>query len=257
MSDYIKIARDIRLRTLELIYNAQSSHIGSCFSSADILAVLYERLNFEKDEFVVSKGWIAAAVYAAMEFKGYLTKEQTDTYGQEGSKFIGLLEPGVHPFIKIGGGSMQLGVPAAVGFALAKKLKEERGHIYCLMSDGELAGGMIWESAAIANHHNLNNLTVIVDQNGLQAMGDTRSIIDMDSVPQKWRAFNWEVFEIDGHDGDELESVLDIKTTGPKLILARTVKGKGVSFMEGNNKWHYQNLSKEEFFDAHKELKNG
>lgn len=253
----MSIAKQIRLRTLELVYQAQSSHIGSCFSCAELLSVLYDKIDFKKDEFVVSAGWKAAAVYAGMEAKGYLSKEETDTYGKEGSKFIGLLEPGIHPYIKIGGGSMQLGVPAAVGFALAKKLKEESGQVYCLMSDGELAGGMIWESAAIASHHELNNLTIIVDQNGLQAMGDTREILNMDSIPQKWRAFNWEVFEVDGHDEDEFENVLSYKTLGPKLILARTVKGKGWKRAENNNQYHYKNLSKDEFFEAYNEIKNG
>lgn len=254
---YQTTAKNIRLRTLELIYQAQSSHIGSCLSAADILAVLYEKVNFEKDELVISAGWKAAAIYAAMEQKGYVTKEQTDTYGQDGSKFIGLLEPDIHPYIKIGGGSMQLGVPAAVGFALAKKLKKERGHVYCLMSDGELAGGMIWEAAAIATHHELTNLTIIVDENGLQAMGETRGILNMDSVPRKWRAFNWEVFEVDGHEPLELETILNISVKNPKLVLARTIKGKGVSFMENNNLYHYKDMSKEEFFDAYNEIKNG
>lgn len=207
----------------------------------------------EKDQFVLSAGWKAAAVYYFLAEKNIIPKEDLDTYCQEGSKYIGLTEPGI-PGILFAGGSMQMGVPAAVGFALAKKLKKESGHVYCLMSDGEMAGGMIWEAAAIAAHHNLNNLTILVDQNDLQAMGSTRDIINMDSVSAKWRTFNWEVFSTYGHDTSEIESCLLYKTTGPKLILARTVKGKGVSFMENNNDFHYKNLTDDMYEKARYEL---
>jgi len=252
VSNYEQISKQARLTILDMVYKAQSSHIGSLFSCVEILAALFQKMK-EQDQFVLSAGWKAAALYYFLSEKGVIPKEDLLTYNQEGSKLIGLTEPGV-PGILFAGGSMQMGVPAAVGFALAKKLKKEKGHVYCLMSDGEMAGGMIWEAAAIASHHELKNLTILVDQNGLQAMGDTNQILNMDSVSAKWRSFNWEVFECDGHDPIDIEMVMAYKTTGPKLILCRTVKGKGWKRAENNNDFHYKNLTPEWYEEAKAEL---
>src|SRR3990167_10363431 len=175
MPNYSQIAKDARLRVLDLIYGAQTSHIGSNFSCIDILAVLFEKIDLDKDKFVLSKGWVAASLYYFLWRKGRITEEELNSFCKEGSKFIGLAEP-ITPDIMIAGGSMGLGLPGAVGLALAKKIKKEEGKVYVLMSDGEMQSGTFWESILITRHHKLDNLVILVDYNGLQAMGETRDV---------------------------------------------------------------------------------
>ena len=176
--------------------------------------------------------------------------------GKIQSKFIGLTEP-IIPEIPAAGGSMGFGLPFAVGFALAKKIKNEKGKIYVLMSDGEMQVGTTWESAMLASHHKLDNLFVIVDVNELQAMGKVKEILDIEPLKEKWEAFGWEAREIDGHNFEEIEKVLTQQTSDkekPIVIIAKTIKGKGVSFFEGNNLYHYKAPSDEEYQKALKEL---
>lgn len=254
MQDYKQTAREARLRVLEMIYHAKSSHIGSNFSVIDIFTVLFANLT-KDDQVILSAGWKAAAFYYFLAKAGYYKFEELDTYNQEGSRLIGLTEPGV-PGVLFAGGSMQMGLPAAVGFALAKKIKGEPGKVYCIMSDGELAGGMVWESALIAVHHKLDNLYVIVDNNGLQAMGKTKEILNISPVSEKFDAFGWDHRIIDGHSFEQIESVI-LKQNGrnlPFVLIAGTTKGKGVSFMENQNLYHYKDLSDEIYEKARAEL---
>lgn len=245
--NYKERAKKIRLRVLDLIFKAQSSHIGSCFSLVDILTVLYDKVDWDKDEIIISKGWAAAGVYATMEHYGMIDPKELDTYCQEGSKYIGLLEPGVHPKIKVAGGSMQFGMPFAVGFALSKKMKGEEGMVYCIMSDGELAGGMVWESLLIACHHKLNNLSIIVDNNGFQAMGKIENILYVEVLNLG--------YEVDGHDYERISHAIShFNENTATAHVFKTVKGKGVSFMENNNLYHYKNLSEDEYLKAKAEL---
>ncbi len=251
MEAYSQIAKDARLKVLDLIYEAQSSHIGSNFSCIDILAVLFEKMDLDKDKFVLSAGWKAASLYYFLWKKGRITEEQLNSYCKDGSPFIGLAEP-IHPDIPISGGSMGLGLPGAVGLALAKKLKGEEGTVYVLMSDGELQCGTTWESALIAAQHKLDNLVVIVDNNGFQAMGKTGDILG-GYFPAK----GWDLIMIDGHDygviGDMLFGYFS-KYTSPKVIITNTIKGKGVSFFEGDNLWHYKAPNEDEYLRAKEEL---
>lgn len=246
--EYETIARDARLKVLDLIYKAQTSHIGSNFSCIDILTVLFEKIDLDKDRFVLSAGWKAASLYYFLWKKGRITLEQLDSYCQEGSKFIGLAEP-IIPEIQIAGGSMGLGLPGAVGIALAKKLKGEEGTVYCLMSDGELQIGTTWESLLIAEQQKLDNLVIIVDQNGFQAMGKTDDILKVHGVL-------WGDTRIDGHNHKSIEDVLFVnkRFSVPQRIVALTIKGKGVSFMENQNLYHYKQLSEDEYEKAKKEL---
>lgn len=244
-----------------MIYSAQVSHIGSNFSCIDILTVLYSKMNPKVDKLVVSKGWVAASVYALNVKYGYMPQEAIDTYCDGKSKYIGLIEPLGYFGCEIAGGSMGLGLPGAVGLALAKKLKREEGNVYCLVSDGELDGGMIWESALIASHHKLNNLILICDYNKFQAMGKKNEILNIEPLMEKWMAFGWKVIEIEGHNYEEIYQSLNADWYGPKdvmdkpmIIIANTTKGKGVSFMENNNLYHYKQLSDDEFFKAMEEL---
>lgn len=252
--NYAQIAKDIRLTVLEMLYKAQTSHIGSNFSCVDILTVLYENKK-EEDEIIISKGWVAATAYALLKKTGLITSKELESYCKEDSKYIGLLEPTV-PGIRCAGGSMGYGLPFAVGFAFAKKIKGEKGKVYCLMSDGEQAIGTTWESTLIAEHHNLNNLVVIVDCNGYQAMGNIKDIL-------KWRYPSSFGMKIDGHNYQEIEDeVINHKSvtnpgnpTGPMFYYAKTIKGKGVSFMENDNRWHYLNIDKQSYERAKAELR--
>ncbi len=262
LANYKEIALEARKAVLRLIYQAQTSHIGSNFSAIDILTVLYSIANIDKDlkedrdRIVISKGWVAASVYYFLAKKGIIPKEDLEIYCKDDSKYIGLVEPGVRG-IEAAGGSMGFGLPFGAGFALAKKVKKEKGKVFVLMSDGEMQTGTTWESALIASHHKLDNLFVIVDANELQAMGKVKEILGIEPLKDKWKAFGWEVREIDGHNFEEIEKSLTLSPLHeekPMVIIARTIKGKGVRFMEGDNIWHYKAPSEEEYQRALKEL---
>lgn len=256
MKNYKKISTEARKKVLELIYKAQTSHIGSNFSCIDLLTVIFEKADLDKDKIILSKGWAAASLYYFLWRKGRITKEELDSYCQPGSKFIGLAEP-IIPEIPAAGGSMGFGLPFGVGFALAKKIKKEEGKIYVLMSDGEQQIGTTWESAMIADHHKLNNLCVLIDYNKFQAMGRTNEILNIEPLKDKWESFGWQVREINGHNFKEIEKALFSSLspkTKPFVIIAHTIKGYPISFMKNNNLYHYKNLSKEEYNKALKEL---
>lgn len=241
---YQKTATEARRKVLELIFKAQTSHIGSNFSCLDLLTVLFDKVDIKKDEVILSAGWKAAAWYYFLWKKGVISEEELDSFCREGSKFIGLTEPMNRWGLRFAGGSMGMGLPAAVGFALAKKIKGEEGTIYCLMSDGEMQIGTTWEASLIARQHNLKNLVVLVDVNGLQAMGETKDILDIPFLEY-----------VDGHNFDAIEKDMSKENReSPATILFKTIKGKGVSFMENNNLYHYKAPSKEEYEMALKEL---
>lgn len=252
--DYKTLAKEARLRVLDLVYKAQSSHIGSNFSCIDILTVLFEKMDLEKDKFICSKGWVAASVYHFLEKKGVITEEELLSFNQGGSKFIGLIEPMKRFGLEFAGGSMGYGLPAAVGYALSKKLKGEEGTVYVLLSDGELQIGTTWEALLLIKQHRLGNIIVIVDDNGLQAMGNIEDILSV-NPPMPYVA-------IDGHNYNELERFVNPDWFGrdidaPHIVCAVTTKGKGVSFMENNNLYHYKQLSEKEYLDAKEEITNG
>ena len=255
MENYQETAQQSRIKCLELVFKAQTSHTGSLMSCADIMVVLFEKINLDRDKFILSAGWKACMLYYHLWRKGRITEEELNSYCMPGSKFIGLAEP-IIPEIPAAGGSMGFGLPFGIGFALAKKIKKQDGKIYVLMSDGEMGCGTSWESALISAHNKLDNLIVIVDFNGLQAMGKVEDILNIKPLKDKWQAFGWEVKEIDGHNFEEIEKSLaePAKEGKPTVIIAKTIKGKGVSFMEGDNIWHYKAPSDEEYKEAMKEL---
>ena len=255
--DYADIAKQSRIKCLELVYKAQTSHIGSLFSCADIMAVLFEKMDLEKDIFVAGKSWCAALLYYHLWRKGKITEEQLDSYCQDGSLFIGLVEPVVPKYIPFGIGSMGYGVAAGVGFALAKKRKGEDGTVYVLLSDGELNCGSTWESAAIAAQHKLDNLVVLVDRNQFQAMGRTEDILQMEPIGDKWEAFGWGRMFCDGHDFVEIDTgIHPIRVDYPNVTVFNTIKGKGWKRAENNNLYHYKQLSEDEYVEAHNELQS-
>lgn len=245
-----KQASQARLKVLELIYKAQTSHIGSNFSCIDILTAIFEKFDFEKDKIILSAGWKAASLYYFLWKADRITEEELNSYCQEGSKFIGLAEPIISD-IPFAGGSMGFGLPGAVGFALAKKMKKEDGRIFVLMSDGELQIGTTWEASLIAARYNLGNLIVFVDRNGYQAMGPTHDIL-----PGYFPAKDWNYETLNGHDIETIQEMIEVseQSMKPVVVVCNTIKGKGVSFMENNNLYHYKQLSAEEYNAAVTEL---
>lgn len=250
---YKEQAQKARSKVLEMLYESQMSHAGSNLSCIDLLTVLFAKTDLAKEKIIFSKGWAAAAAYYFLAQKGVIPEADLDTYCKPDSKLIGLVEPGV-PGIHFAGGSMSMGIAAGIGFALAKRLHKEQGNIYVLESDGAMDGGITWESALIAAHQKLGNLVVLLDANGLQAMGKNEDVLNLEPLVDKWKSFNWDVTEIDGHDYAQIEKALTGSHSKPHIIIARTTKGKGVSFMENQNLYHYKKLSQDEYEKAQQEL---
>lgn len=253
MEEYKKKATEARRAVLELIHLGQTSHLSSNLSSIDILTFLFENLNLEQDELIISKGWVSASIHYFLSQKGILDWEEVKKrYCRTGEKdYIGLVEPRGRFAQRFAGGSMQMSVPAGVGVALAKKMKKEKGTVHILESDGAMPGGMIWESAAIANQLKLNNLVIWVDINGYQAMGKTEDIVDMRPLEKKWQSFGWDAKEIDGHNFSQIKQMFFNRGKKPLCVLAKTTKGKGVSFIEDNpHDWHYRRIDKKHLAEA-------
>lgn len=247
---YPEKAKQARLKVLDMVFKAQSSHLGSNFSCIDILTVLFDLADLSKDKVIFSKGWVAASAYYFLAEKGVIPKEDLARFcGPDEEQYIGLLEPTV-PGVNFAGGSMGYGLPAAVGFALAKKMRGEEGTIYVLLSDGEVQIGTFWESMLLAHQHKLDNLVVIIDNNGLQAMGYTDEILKI-RLP-------FDPMPINGHNFSEIHRALTFKVyEEPSLIDAITTKGKGWRAAEGNNLYHYKAPSQAEYEEALGELTHG
>lgn len=263
--DYKKIAQEIRKKVLDMIYRAQSSHVASNLSCIDILAVLYFGIMTSKDKFILSKGWAAASVYAILAKKGYFPFKDLDGYcktnkkGEPITPLIGLISHKVNG-VTCSTGSMGHGLPIGLGIALAKKISNEKGRVFVLLSDGEMDCGTTWESALFASHHKLDNLFAIIDYNKLQASGKTNEVVNLEPLKEKWNSFGWVVEEVNGHDFAEIETALKnvpFKKQKPSVIIAHTIKGKGVSFMENKIEWHYWSVNKENYEKAINELKKG
>jgi transketolase len=254
----------IRRIIIEESKRANVGHIGSALSIADIISVLFEsELRLQgtddpsRDRFILSKGHAALALYAALHLKGILSEHELQTYCCDGSLL------GVHPEHHLAGidfstGSLGHGLSIGAGAALASRLKGTPYRLFVLVSDAECNEGSLWETVMFAAHHNLSNLIAIVDNNGQQAFGKTRDVIDLNPLGEKWQAFGWEVHEVDGHDTHGIERTLrglDTSNGPPKAIIAHTTCGKGVSFMEGKVAWHYLPLSDEQYLQALGEIR--
>lgn len=257
-------ARDIRKDALRMVHHANSSHIGSGLSIADILSVLYcSVLNVrptqpdwrDRDRFLMSKGHAAAMLYAALAERGFFPREWLDQYCDFGTPLAGHVTHCKVPGVEISSGSLGHGLSLACGMALAAKADSAPWRVFVLLSDGECDEGSIWEAAMFAPFRKLDNLTAIVDYNKLQSFGSVVEVLDLEPFADKWRAFGWDVVEVDGHDHSALENALKARGTGrPRLILAHTIKGKGVSFMEGQLAWHYKSPSAEQLVQALEEV---
>jgi transketolase len=256
-------ARRIRRVILEQSKRANVGHIGSALSVADLIAALYDGLlrvsdpkDPERDRFVLSKGHATLAVYAALFLKGWLNQEELNTYCGDGSML------GVHPEYGLRGidfasGSLGQGLSIAAGAALAARLQHSPRRAFALLSDAECNEGSVWEAIMFAAHHKLANLITLVDLNGQQALGYTDQVLSLRPLAGRWRAFGWDVHEVDGHNVAALQATvtgLDTTSGPPHVLIARTTFGKGVSFMEGQIKWHYWPMSDAEYRQAVQEV---
>lgn len=251
-----QLADHIRRVTIEQSKRAHVGHIGSALSVADVLGALYAEVlrvpsvdDPDRDRFILSKGHAALALYAALHGVGRLTAEQLDTYCGDPSPLGSHPEHGVDG-IDFSTGSLGQGLPMGAGAALAARLQGSRRRVFVLVSDAECNEGSLWEAVMFAAHRGLSNLVAIVDENGQQALGYTRDVLDLSPLAERWRAFGWDVIDVDGHDAEGLAVVLNGLETDagpPHAVIARTVFGKGVSYMEGQIKWHYWPMSDEEY----------
>jgi transketolase len=254
----------VRKRTVEIIGNASGGHIGGSLSSVDILVALhFGIMNIDpknpemrgRDRFIMSKGHSVEGYYSTLESRGFITSEMLDTYGQFNSIFAGHPTRKV-PGIELNSGALGHGLSVGVGLAIAAKRSGESYITYVLMGDGEHGEGSIMEAAASAGHYKLNNLVAIIDRNQLQISGRTEDVCSVEDLEGKYRACGWNVVDCNGHDMNELLQVLQSakQSEKPTFVIAHTVKGKGVSFMENRAGWHHKLPSKEQLEQAFAEL---
>ncbi len=260
------LAKEIRISALKMVHQGGSSHIGSALSCVDILAVLYsDIMTFQcdkpeyskRDRFILSKGHAGVAVYATLAEVGFFEKEKLKLHYQNGSYFSGHVSHINIPGVELSTGSLGHGLPVGVGMALAAKLDKSNYRVFVLIGDGELMEGANWEAILFAAHHQVGNLTLIIDRNRLQSIDTTENTVALEPIKDKFQSFNWHVKEVDGHCYNELNQAL--KKTGknkPTVVIANTIKGKGVSFMENSVAWHYKCPDKKQLAQAISEITN-
>lgn len=264
--DSREYARRIRLHALRMTSAGGSAHIGSVLSMADIIAVLYAdalRVDpsapdwLERDRFVLSKGHAGAGVYAALAERGFFDTAKLDTHYQDGSDLCGHVSHKGIDGVEVSTGSLGHGLPIGTGMAYGAKLDGARHRVFVLLSDGECDEGSNWEAILFSAHHGLDNLVVVVDYNKIQSLAPVSETLRLEPFKQKWESFGWSVREVDGHDHAALKDVmaaLPFTKGRPSCVLAHTVKGKGVSFMENSVLWHYRTARGEEYERAVGEL---
>lgn len=264
--EFNNLAVKIRAHALHMVHKANASHIGTSLSIADILAVLYRGILRidparpdwpNRDRFILSKGHGCAALYAVLAERGFFPEEWLETYCQDGGKLPGHITSHGIPGVEVSTGSLGHGLPIGCGMALAGKHDNQPYRVFVLLSDGECDEGSTWEAALFAPHHHLDNLIAIVDYNEIQSFGTVKEVLDLEPLAPKWRAFGWAVREINGHDFEQIEDALKsvpFKMSQPSCIIAHTVKGKGVSFMENQLAWHYKSPNAEQLKQALAEL---
>lgn len=264
--DSKKLAWQIRRDAIEMTHLSDGSHIGAILSVTDIIAVLYaDILNYDsknpnletRDRVILSKGHAGAAIYAALAEEGFFDREILKTHYANGSILSGHVSHKKVPGVEFSTGSLGHGMPVGAGMAMAAKRDGKDYRVFVIIGDGECDEGSIWEAALFANHYELSNLVVIVDHNKMQSMDYCENTIKLEPLADKWKAFGWNVKEIDGHNHNELREALkksENKNSKPTVIIANTIKGKGISFMENNIVWHYRSPQGEDYEKAIKEL---
>lgn len=264
MSEVIHATREIRRIILRQSRRANVGHIGSALSVADVLAVLYLRIlrvpsptDPERDRFILSKGHAALALYGALAVGGFFPQSELDTFCADGTR-LGVHPDRVLPGVDLSTGSLGLGLSFGAGAALAARLQGSSRRVFVLMSDAECNEGSVWEAVMFAAHHRLSNLVALVDDNGQQAMGKTRDILDLSPLSARFRAFGWDAREVDGHSPEAIEQAIAAgkASEAPRVVVLSTVFGRGVSFMEGQLRWHYLPMSDEEYRRALEEVES-
>lgn len=258
MKNFEEISLGIRRNIFKTVCSNRAGHLASSLSSVEILVALYfgDILQYnpknpdwdDRDRFILSKGHAALALYYVLAKAGYYDKEEVSNFCMEGTIFGGLATYGKIPGVEMTSGSLGHGLSFAAGIAMASKLRCDTcpNNVYAMLGDGELQEGEVWEAAMFISHNKLTNLTIIIDNNKIQATGYGENIINLEDLNEKWRAFGFHVIEVDGHNVNQLISSLKIETDKPKVIIANTVKGKGLSFAENKGDWHYKMPSETE-----------
>lgn len=262
-----ELAYKIRRHAVEMTHLGKSSHVGAVMSMADILAVLYnDVLNVdpknprweERDRFILSKGHAGAGIYAVLAEKGFFPVENLKGHYQNGTLLSGHVSHKGIPGVEVSTGSLGHGLSIGAGMAYSAKIDNKKFNTYVLMSDGECDEGSVWEAVLFAAHHKLKNLIAIIDYNKIQSLDFVSNTIALEPFQDKWVSFGWDVKSVDGHDFNEIKSVLEKfisdKTEKPKCIIANTIKGKGISFMENTVLWHYRSPQGDEYKAALHEL---
>jgi transketolase len=261
----LQFAAAIRSHTVRMVHRVNASHVGGGLSMADLLAVLYHEVlrsypaeprHPDRDRFILSKGHACAALYATLALRGFFPVEDLEQFGQDGSRLMTHISHKV-PGVEFSTGSLGHGLGFACGKALAAKRQKKSWRVFALLSDGELDEGSNWEAILFAQHHQLDNLVAIVDYNKIQSLGSVKEVLDLHPLADKFRAFNWAVKEIDGHDHDAISTalrVLPLESGKPSCLIANTVKGKGVNFMEDLLLWHYRSPNAEQLKNALEQL---
>lgn len=251
------IAKEIRKNILLQVYSANSGHPGGALSCADILTAIYFKLIKEGDKVILSKGHASPALYAVLAEKGFFEKEELKTFRKINSRLQGHPSYVKTPGVDASSGSLGQGLSIANGIALSFKMDKKENYVYVILGDGEIQEGQIWEAAMTANKYKLNNLIAFLDYNNLQIDGTNEEVMPIAPVKEKFEAFGFNVKEINGHNFEEITNAVEEckKQEKPSMIIANTIKGKGISFMENNVGWHGKAPSKEEYEKALEELK--
>ena len=262
-------SRNVRKTIIEITTPVRSSHIGGAFSVADILVVLYFEIlridpthpeDPERDILIFSKGHASSALYSTLAERGMFNRALLKEYYIDGGLLPGHPVRGCVPGVEVSTGSLGHGLPMGVGMAIARKIDKNPSRVFVVLSDGECNEGSVWEAVMLAGHHRLDNLTAVIDYNKIQSLGRTSEVLDLEPFGAKWSAFGWSVQEIDGHDlGATAEAFRSpsLEMGRPSVVIAHTVKGKGVSFMEDRLEWHYKSLDDpKDYQRALKEVEN-
>lgn len=261
------LSKKIRKNILFAAYNAgaSSSHLGGALSLADIFAVLYgtiikidfkKELDFNRDRVILSKGHGCLVLYSSLVEKGFIKKKELEIFEKNGSYLLGHPVINKKKGIEFSTGSLGMGLSLGIGVSVAALKRNLKYHTYVVIGDGECNEGSVWEAALLGGHLGLKNLTVIIDKNGFQQTGKNKDILNLGNLSLKWKSFGWEPITINGHDHKEILKAIKKKVKNPKVIIAKTKKGKGISFAENNNDWHHNILTKNNYEIGVKEIEN-
>lgn len=268
LKEILALAKRVRIHVVEMAARGKTSHVASGLSIVDVLCVLYGQVmkyrpsdpNWSgRDRFILSKGHAGAALYAVLAEVGFFPISWLERHGQDSSPLSGHVSHLNVPGVELSTGSLGHGLGVAAGMAISDKIAGNSRRVFCVMSDGECQEGSVWEAALFASHHQLANLCLVIDYNKLQSLGTVKETLGIEPLQMKWESFGWKVVVTNGHDCEDLISGFTVALESdlkPSVIIANTIKGKGVSFMENSVLWHYRSPNNEELINAINELSN-